>query len=96
MQLGRVDSNHRLIRRGPRGRRERVEVLRALLFNWLAPGSSAGNLTVTAPAAAVSGAQADITIAWSGPMTGTRYLGFVQHGDGTDEIGRTIVSIRTD
>jgi subtilisin family serine protease len=69
------------------------------LFNWSVGNTSAGNFTVTEPATAVSGTTGTVTINWGTPAAltaGTRYLGFVQYGDGTLEIGRTVVNVRTD
>ncbi|HCT77593.1 MAG TPA: hypothetical protein DGT23_13585 [Micromonosporaceae bacterium] len=61
---------------------------------FLVPGSSAGNLTVTPAAPAVTtGGNTSVTFNWAGLTTGVRYLGFVAYSDGTSTVGRTIVSI---
>jgi subtilisin family serine protease len=64
------------------------------LFNWLVPGTAAGNMTVaSSTSSATVGGTADITVSWSGLTAGTRYLGRVSYGDGSSEIGSTIVSV---
>lgn len=65
------------------------------LFSW-AFGADAGNMTVTAPAAAVTGDTETITVDWAGLTAGTRYLGAVTHSDGTDQIGMTVIRVDTD
>ena len=50
------------------------------LYTWLLGGASAGNMTVTAPASAVTGQSATIGIAPTGLAAGTRYLGSVAYG----------------
>ena len=63
------------------------------LFSWQVPGTSAGNMTVSAPASATIGTSGSITASWSGLAAATRYLGFVSYSDGTAERGRTIVNV---
>jgi hypothetical protein len=64
------------------------------LFDWLVPGTAAGNMTVTSSTStATVGGTADVTTAWSGLTAGTKYLGRVAYRDGAGEIGATIVSI---
>ena len=63
------------------------------LFSWQVPTTSAGNLSVTAPASATNGASGSITASWSGLAAATRYLGLVTYDDGTTEHGRTVVSV---
>jgi hypothetical protein len=65
------------------------------LFGWMVGDADAGNMTVTAPGTAVQGATATVTVSWSGLTAGGRYLGAVSYGNGTDEIGSTLVSIAT-
>jgi len=64
------------------------------LFSWSVPNSPAGNMTVTSSTAtATLGSTADITVAWSDLLSGTKYLGRVSYSNGIGEIGSTIVSI---
>lgn len=73
------------------------------LFHWLISAADAGNMTVTAPATAVLGTPAMITVDWTGLDAGTKYLGTVTYhnvaapatyDDG--RIGATIVGVSTD
>lgn len=50
------------------------------LFSW-AFGPDAGNMTVTAPAAATLGTTGTVTVDWSDLVAGTKYLGAVSHSD---------------
>jgi subtilisin family serine protease len=60
---------------------------------FVVPAASAGNLTATPASQAVtSGHAATVTLSWSGLASG-RYLGIVTYSDGTNTIGRTLVSI---
>jgi Subtilase family/Fibronectin type-III domain/PA domain/Peptidase inhibitor I9 len=63
------------------------------LYDWILSSADAGNLTVTAPATATTGATASVTANWSGLTAGTKYLGRISYSNGTDEIGGTIVRI---
>jgi subtilisin family serine protease len=63
------------------------------LFSWLLDGTSAGNLTVTAPATATTGAMGSITLGTSGLASGTRYLGSVVYGGASNLPAPTIVRI---
>jgi hypothetical protein len=69
------------------------------LFWWQVPDANAGNLAVTAPAAATLGDTETITLQWGTnaalpPLApATRYLGIVGYSDGGTEFGGTIVSI---
>ena len=71
------------------------------LFTWQVPDTDAGNLAVTAPAAAVVGETGTIDLAWGTnaslpPLAAaTRFLGIVGYSDGSAEFGGTIVSIVT-
>jgi hypothetical protein len=62
--------------------------------SWIVGDAAAGNLT-TAPAsqAVTNGAATTVTASWSGLTAGTRYLGLVAYGDGTNRIGQTIISV---
>jgi subtilisin family serine protease len=64
------------------------------LFSWLLGNTAAGNMTVTASTStATVGGTGTITVAWSGLTAGTKYLGRISYGDGSGEIGSTIVRI---
>jgi hypothetical protein len=63
------------------------------LYSWILGGTSAGNMTVTAPANAVTGQVGNIDIATSGLAAGTRYLGSVVYGGGTNLPAPTIVRV---
>ena len=62
-------------------------------FNWVLGTADAGNLTVTAPAAAVTGTTGTITLSTSGLAAGTKYLGSVVYGGTTNLPSPTIVRI---
>lgn len=60
---------------------------------WYQPvGGDNGNTSVSAPAAAVSGASDTVTVDYSG-IAPTRNLGVLHHEDGNGEIARTILDI---
>lgn len=63
-------------------------------YAWVVPDAAAGNLTV-APASQASavGTPATVTATWTGLTAGSHYLGVVSYGDGTNEIGRTILAV---
>jgi len=64
------------------------------LFGW-AFGPEAGNMTITAPAAATLGATESVTVDWTGLNEGTKYLGAVSHNySGVSRL--TLLSIDTD
>jgi hypothetical protein len=64
------------------------------LFSWLLGNTAAGNMTVTAStSSATVGGTGTVTVAWSGLTAATKYLGRVSYGDGSSEIGSTIVRI---
>jgi hypothetical protein len=50
------------------------------LFNWLLGSAAAGNMSVTAPATATTGATGSIGLTFSGLTPGTKYLGSVVYG----------------
>ena len=49
------------------------------LYSWLLGGSSAGNMTVTAPPQATTGATGTINLSFSNLTAGTKYLGSVAY-----------------
>ncbi len=66
------------------------------VYNFNLNGADQGNATVTAPATAASGTTGAITIDWTGLVPGTRYLGIMNYGDGTDALdAQTTVLINT-
>jgi hypothetical protein len=63
--------------------------------SWVLSPTAAGNLTVAPASQSVTTAgQASVTATWSGLTAGTRYLGMVGFGDGTSEVGRTLVTVQ--
>ncbi len=63
------------------------------LFNWSLGSAAAGNMTVTAPASATTGATGAIGIATSGLTAGTKYLGSVVYAGAVGLPNPTIVRI---
>ena len=63
------------------------------LFSWVLGTTSAGNMTVTAPATAVTGQTGAIGIAASGLTAGTKYLGSVAYGGAPSLPSPTIVRL---
>jgi hypothetical protein len=63
------------------------------LHTWLLDSASAGNMTVTAPAAATLGASGSIGLAFSGLAAGTKYLGSVAYGGAAGMPSPTIVRV---
>jgi subtilisin family serine protease len=63
------------------------------LYDWILSPAAAGNMTVTDPGDATTGASANVTVAWSGLTAGTKYFGRISYSNGTDEIGATLVRI---
>jgi hypothetical protein len=63
------------------------------LFSWTLGATSAGNLTVTAPATATTGQTGAITLVTSGLTTGTKYLGSVVYGGTQNLPSATIVRL---
>lgn len=63
------------------------------LFSW-DPSSDAGNMTITAPAAAVVGQTDPVTIDWAG-LGAHKYLGVMSHNDGS-VFKRTVINIQND
>ena len=62
------------------------------LHAWVLGGDAAGNMTVSAPTTATTGATASIGLAFSGLTAGTRYLGSVAY-TGSASLPTTIVRI---
>ncbi len=65
------------------------------LFNWILGTGSAGNMTVTAPTAAVLGTTATISLAFSGLTANTKYLGSVAYAGISGLPNPTIVRVDT-
>ncbi len=65
------------------------------LHTWLLGSVAAGNMTVTAPAAAVIGATGTINVSTSGLAAGTKYLGSVVYGGALGLPSPTIVRVDT-
>ncbi|KNX38370.1 S8 family peptidase [Luteipulveratus halotolerans] len=63
--------------------------------NSFAVGSAAaGNLTATPASQEVTiGASATVAASWSGLTAGTHYLGAVLFGDGSNEVGRSLITV---
>ncbi len=64
------------------------------LFNFYMNGADAGNATVTTPPA-VLGTTGAVTVEWTGLSSATRHLGFLNHSDGVENLGRTELLINT-
>jgi subtilisin family serine protease len=65
------------------------------LFSWLIGTAAAGNMFVSAPAAAVSGETGTVGLTFAGLAPGTRYLGSVAYGGISGLPAPTIVRIDT-
>jgi hypothetical protein len=63
------------------------------LHTWLLDGVDAGNMAVSAPAAAVTGATGSIVLTFSGLAAGTKYLGSVVYGGAAGMPNPTIVRV---
>jgi hypothetical protein len=63
------------------------------LFSWVLGDTSAGNMTVTAPATAVTGQTGAIGITTTGLTAGTKYLGSVVYGGSANLPAPTIVRL---
>ena len=63
------------------------------LHTWLLGGGDAGNMTVSAPATAVTGTTGTINLTFSGLAAGTRYLGSVVYGGASGLPSPTIVRV---
>lgn len=65
------------------------------LFTWVLGTTVAGNMKVSAPAAAVTATTGAINLTFSGLAAATKYLGAVSYNDGASELARTIVRVDT-
>jgi hypothetical protein len=63
------------------------------LHTWLLDSADAGNMTVSAPASATTGATGTINLAFSGLTAGTKYLGSVVYGGAAGLPNPTIVRV---
>jgi hypothetical protein len=63
------------------------------LHTWLLSGADAGNMTVSAPASATTGATGTINLTFSGLTAGTKYLGSVAYGGAPGMPNPTIVRV---
>jgi hypothetical protein len=63
------------------------------LHTWLLGSAAAGNMTVSAPASATTGATGTITVGFSGLTAGTRYLGSIAYGGTSGLPNPTIVRV---
>jgi len=63
------------------------------LHSWLLGGTAAGNMTVSAPANAVTATTGTITLGFSGLTAGTKYLGSVAYGGAAGLPAPTIVRV---
>jgi len=63
------------------------------LHTWLLGSADAGNMTVSAPAAAVTGATGTISLSFSGLTSGLKYLGSVAYGGVAGLPAPTIVRV---
>ena len=63
------------------------------LFKWLLGSTAAGNMTVTAPATAVTGGTGTINLDFTGLTAGTKYLGSVAYSGVAGLPNPTIVRV---
>lgn len=63
------------------------------VYAWVLDGTSAGNMTVTAPASATVGTVGAIDLAFSGLTAGTKYLGMITYSGIAGLPARTIVTV---
>jgi hypothetical protein len=63
------------------------------LHTWLLGSADAGNMTVSAPASATTGATGTINLTFSGLTAGTKYLGSVAYGGAAGMPNPTIVRV---
>ena len=63
------------------------------LFTWLLGSTDAGNMAVTAPTAATTGATGNIGLAFTGLTPGMKYLGSVAYGGAAGMPNPTIVRV---
>jgi hypothetical protein len=65
------------------------------LFSWTLGDTAAGNMTVTAPASATTGATGTIGLSFDGLAPATKYLGSIVYGGSTGLPAPTIVRVDT-
>jgi hypothetical protein len=65
------------------------------LFTWTVGTVSAGNTTLSGVVSPASVGIQTHTASFSGLAPNTRYLGRVDYNDGTNALGRTLLSVRT-
>jgi hypothetical protein len=65
------------------------------LFDWQVTPGGPGNLTVTGPAGAISGATGTVEYPWSGLVADEKYLGLIRHTS-TIALPPTIVNVSTE
>lgn len=65
------------------------------LFSWVVD-AGAGNMTVTGPASAISGATESVDVEWIGLDVDEKYLGAVSHSDDVEVMDVTVVTVDTD
>ena len=63
------------------------------LFTWFLGSADAGNMSVSAPASATTGATGTINLTFSGLTPGTKYLGSVAYAGATGMPNPTIVRV---
>jgi hypothetical protein len=63
---------------------------------WTVTGADAGNMSVTPESTpAVISEPVQVTVEWADLAADSRYLGSVNYSDGTETIGKTLVSVVT-
>jgi hypothetical protein len=65
------------------------------LHTWLLGSADAGNMTVSAPASATTGATGNVTLSFGSLAAGTKYLGSVAYGGATGLPNPTVVRVDT-
>ena len=65
------------------------------LFAWVVGTASAGNTTLSGIVSPATIGTQTHTATFNGLAANTRYLGRVEYTDGTNALGRTLLSIRT-
>jgi hypothetical protein len=65
------------------------------LFAWVVGTASAGNTTLSGIVSPATIGTQTHTATFNGLVANTRYLGRVEYTDGTNALGRTLLSIRT-
>ncbi len=63
------------------------------LFSWSLGSAAAGNMTITAPTQATTGASATIGLTFTGLSAGTKYLGAVDYAGTTPAPASTIIRV---